>query len=479
VTPRILIHAAAAATVMIAVSAAQMSAFGSLVGTSGGPAQAMPGDVVATVTAGEDISAHYVLLVDTSGSMAAESVYAQVSPAVSNLVQALPTTDLVSLIAFDVTPRQCGSGVLPAADGPGILACLPTEATGDYTDFGRALDAGISELEATDTAIRSLILISDGTQDPAPGSPYPSEGVADNPAWQDLAARATALGDVEAYALPISGNATGAEILGYVFATPEVLQVATAGDLGSALAQSGVKIRSREATLILAEDTTRGLDVDAAPLPTLDQAGAGWRIDVTSTSTFIPYTLTDLALTLSDGNIEVTGLPRSIRLEPGQSVTLRPQVRLATTGSGVRPATAGGGSGPASSPATTGATATSENPSTRAQLSATVQTEWEDALIALGLSNDQSLVEDVGAVKVDPPDAPATVTGEVVERSASGSAAAPDSGLQPLATAPTASAVSGPLRWILVGGVVMLIAAGLVSAAVLLRSRPRGDPASQ
>ncbi len=421
------------------------------------PAQTPLTEVLTTAGIDQNVVAHYVLLVDTSGSMATSGAYEQVVVAVNSLVAALPPTDLVSIIAFDVAPRQCGAGVIPAADVAALAACLPATPTGDYTDFGRAIDAGLSALSATDAAVKSVVLMSDGEQDPAPGSPYPREGVVDNPAWRDLAARAATVPSVEAFALPLLGSTASAEILGYAFASPDILQVAAPAEISGVLARTIDAVRTQRAATALTADLDRTITIDTQRAP--------WQITLTSTAQFVPYVLTDLRLDTPDADIDVRGLPSSVTLDPGGSIVLRPRATWAT---------------PPESTATSGA-GTARPATTVVRLAATVSSPWDSAVTQLGLSVVPTIEVDAGRLAADDVDQPATASTASAAASEPASGGDPDQSLpgggvpdgEPMsATAPTADAVTGPLRWGLLAVAALFVVAGAIAAIAVSRTRP-------
>lgn len=333
----------------------------------------VPVDEVLEALPLDDVPGLVVFVVDTSGSMGERGLYPAVKSAVAATARELSPADRVSVITFDVAPRVCAAGVVRARQTTAIMKCLPDRAVGARTDFGRALDAAVAVLESDRSAVRSLVLISDGRQDPAPGSPYPNAGVTAG-AWKALATRARALDGVSAYALPLAGDEGAAEALGWVFGTPRTLLATGPGDVAKALGLPRRAVQESKARQLLAPDVAESFSVDAVATPSPEPGRAvGWELTVTSPSRHVPYTLTELGIRSSGGDpLEVAGLPESVRLAPGESVTLRPTIGLD-----------GAPAGPVD-----------------VTFSATVGTEWASALNDLDVVPPTSLGQPLGSITV-------------------------------------------------------------------------------
>ena len=121
-------------------------------------------------------AADLVLLVDTSGSMSTppNAPYPGTLRAYRSFVSAASDSDFLSVVTFDVNADQRFSGSLR---GPGralALSALPPVATGASTDIGAALAAALERLNRPDSNdVQILLVLTDGLNDPGPGSVYP------------------------------------------------------------------------------------------------------------------------------------------------------------------------------------------------------------------------------------------------------------------------------------------------------------------
>src|SRR6266545_2984088 len=102
----------------------------------------------------DTVPADYVLLIDTSRSMDQAGLYGPVRRSLRTLLDALDSSDHVSLITFDAHPTLRYSGTATAESGP--LQRLPAAATGASTDIGAAIGAGLRELERPYSRLRRV-----------------------------------------------------------------------------------------------------------------------------------------------------------------------------------------------------------------------------------------------------------------------------------------------------------------------------------
>jgi hypothetical protein len=378
------------------VAAAVAAAALALAPAGAGPRQVPLDEVLATLPLAEAGPALYVLAVDTSGSMQESGAYPAVAAAITDVVGALEPTDQVSVITFDVAPRQCGAGIFPASDQAAIAACLPPVADGTYTDVGRAFEQVLTVLESTPAAVRTVVLVSDGAHEPGPGSAYPAGAAEGGPGWQALAERARAVPGVSAWSLPLSGADDGAASLGAVFPSPTVLQAASPTDVRAALDVPPAAARRAEARSILAPDTAAGVDVDAVAPPAVGADPVTWELTLSSPASRVPWTVRDLALDAGPG-VEVEGLPPAVDLAPGEAVTVTATLRP------------------------TGAAAPGGSP---ARLRGSLTSEWSDALAELELDVPGDVTAALGTVEVLPAPAPAPGTVSLPPAARWGAAAA-------------------------------------------------------
>lgn len=348
-------------------------------------------DVVASLPLGTADGADpvlYVVAVDTSGSMQESGAYPAVATAITDLVGGLDPQDQISVITFDVAPRQCGPGVFAAADAEAVTACLPPAATGEYTDVGRAFEQVLAVLEGTPAALATVVLVSDGVHQPGPGSPYPADGSAEDPAWRALADRADTLPAVAAYALPLATadgtEGDGAAVLGAVFGSPTVLRADSPADVRAALDVPVAAARTARTRALLEPDVAAGIEVEAAPAPTVGTEPVEWPLTLRSPAAHVPWTVGDLGLDLGPA-VAVDGLPAAVELAPGQAVVLRPTLRA------------------------TGAAGSAADAPTLVRGSLT--TVWADALDELGLTTPTEVSATLDAVPVA--EVPAAAAGVV------------------------------------------------------------------
>lgn len=218
---------------------------------SGASAQQVSREDVYAALGVDQVPGDLVVLVDTSGSMAQDDLYGRVATALRPLLDTVAPADHVALITFDTAPAVRFSGRVEAGQSP--LSQLPPDATGQATDIGAAIGAGIDELARPDASdIATLVLLTDGRHDPPAGSAFPAET---GPAWEELRQRAaelTAQRRLRAYALELRAD-TDARLLKTVF--PDTTVVALPPDqLEGYLGRVREQARADKARALLAAD---------------------------------------------------------------------------------------------------------------------------------------------------------------------------------------------------------------------------------
>ncbi|MGW9430015.1 vWA domain-containing protein [Streptomyces decoyicus] len=270
-----------------------------------------------------DQSVDYVVLVDTSGSMKAKGRYDTVRSTLRTFLGGLARTDHVALITFDDRPeaRYIGS----AGDPAKIVARLPKAPDpAGGTDLGAALDQGLRELERTDAArVASVVMLTDGRHDPPAKTGYPTSSGA---AWDALRKRAEALGkrtELAGYAVPLGSGATGADRLGAVVENTLVLRPGSIQDLGAYLQRAGDSTRARSAARLLAEDRGKGVTASwkAAGVHDLTDGPATAFVTFRSATAHVPLTVSGARVSVDGVPLGVTGVPKRLTLEPGESRT--------------------------------------------------------------------------------------------------------------------------------------------------------------
>ncbi|MFG2552087.1 VWA domain-containing protein [Streptomyces sp. NPDC048581] len=270
-----------------------------------------------------DQPADYVVLVDTSGSMAAKGRYNTVRSTLRTFLDGLSPADHVALITFDNRPEARYVG--PAGDADKIVSRLPKAPNPvGGTDIGAALDRALSELERTDAlGIASVVLLTDGKHEPPRGTEYPKSSGAP---WDALRKRADAIGDrteLAGYALPLGSGATGADLLGDVVRNTQVLRPEGIDDLGAYLERAGDSTRARAAAQLLAEDKGKGVTASWTDTRVRDLTGGSATASITfrSATRHVPLTVSDVRVFV-DGvgeQLDVTGVPKQLTLKPGES----------------------------------------------------------------------------------------------------------------------------------------------------------------
>ncbi|MFI7131126.1 hypothetical protein ACIBQ1_35945 [Nonomuraea sp. NPDC050153] len=311
--------------------------------------------------------ADYIVLLDTSGTMGSRQE--DVKDQLKGLLKAKGEQDGVTLVRFDRRPYH--RSVLETDKD---VDALPTP-SGEYTDIGRALEWVVRYLRDHPSRLTAVMLVSDGIQEPAPGSPY---GSANGPAWVKLRDQAAELKPQPLlYTFPLGGADVRRhqdEIVERVF--PENAQILDPRQSRSARKDLSVvrddSLRA-EARRRVAADLKRGVAATwKQPDVRLDPAqGTGTlTLDVRSRTEALPLELGAVEVVVSDGKERVTGrstLPSPIRIEPGRSVAVPIELSWAR-------------------PPLVRVQPVALDLSRTVQVSATVQTPWEGDLGLLGLS---------------------------------------------------------------------------------------------
>lgn len=274
-----------------------------------------------------DVATDYVVLLDTSGSMQDSGRYDDVKDSLRTFVDGLRAIDQVTLITFATVPEVVHSG--SAEEAADAIDDMPDTPEGGPTDIGKAIEEGFDSLERTGHApLGAVVLLTDGIDNPPANSAY-----ADDEAWDLLAERGKELADhVSGYAIPLSSNESGASTLREVLPTV-VLRMTSARDLGAYLGQLADRVRRTNATELLRPDLNTGVEVDwVKPLAGADVAEPlKWTVRVRSRSAHVPLEITGLRVAVTGVEADVTGLPDTLTLAPGESVELTLTVHAVQT----------------------------------------------------------------------------------------------------------------------------------------------------
>ncbi len=387
---------------------------------SAAPAQVPLADVLATLKVAPKPS-DYVILVDTSGSMTQDGRYDKVKTALLAMLKALQPTDRVALVTFDSAAKVAFDG--PASTGAdAIVAKLPATPTGQRTDIGAGIDAGLKILEAANAKdLGAIALITDGKVD-APGSPYADPA---SPAWAALKTRADALAakhQVAAYALSLI-SVTDAALLHQPF--PSAVDIA-ADQFSARLSALQGELLKFQAAEALKPDLGRGVaaSITGIDWPNLPSSGTvSGTLKLTSAYQQIPATVTGLTLSAAGLPLTFDPLPADVALAPGASADLPVTVHI--------------GASAVASPGTPSSAASAAADNNTVTLTGTVTSPWQDVL-----------TQDLGLTFT--PKVTANATARITQQ-------------------PAAPAAGPAVQWPIVGGIAGL--AALVGVLLVARSR--------
>ncbi|MBN1192413.1 MAG: VWA domain-containing protein [Coriobacteriia bacterium] len=268
----------------------------------------------------DDLSADYVILVDTSGSMKGAK-YAQTKQALSTFLGAISPNDHISLVTFDVAPAIRYSG--PAGSSNAAAAQLPAEATGRMTDIGAAIETALDELERPDAAdVATIILLTDGVHEPPKGSAYPQ---VNGSAWDTLSQRAASHPErvIKAYSLGLEEK-TDAALLKSVF--PNASVVALPPDqLAPYLERVKEQTRIAKAQRILQGDLAGVVQVRFPPDSSfdMDEGSGSLQVELTSMLKYVPVAVEGLTVNVDGASVTAVVDPAgSVSLAPGETKSI-------------------------------------------------------------------------------------------------------------------------------------------------------------
>ena len=291
----------------------------------GGPAAAAPPapatlDEVYAALGVDRIPADYVVMVDVSGSMQQGGRYAAVKDSLRTFFAALAPDDQLTLGAFADSVQIVHQG--PAGRSPDKLVdLLPATATGAKTDIGAAIETTVNQLRRKDApGIATVVLLSDGEQDPPRGSAYPFDS---GYAWDQLTSAVSHLRktSLQAYAVPLAG-ATGARLLGKAFPNTQVLNLSSIDQLTSRLEQPKAAARAAKARSVLGDDPVRPVQVEWVGLRAIGAGRTVLTVRFRSATRHLPLTVTDISVRTGDSALHATARSKSVELPPGGTATV-------------------------------------------------------------------------------------------------------------------------------------------------------------
>lgn len=189
-------------------------------------------DLVSTYDVG-NVPADLLVVVDTSSSMSTDGKpppWNGVVRGYGALVDAVGPSDRLGLITFDSTAaiRLDPTTIKTARDRRIARGQLPSQADGQSTDIGSALEAAVGRLSRGGAAeIQTLVFITDGKHQPPSNSNYPSTF---GPRWQILKKRAGQLtesrrGRLNVYGWETGGGDTDIALVKNVFPDAQILAI--------------------------------------------------------------------------------------------------------------------------------------------------------------------------------------------------------------------------------------------------------------
>jgi len=306
-----------AATVLILVLLALMTGL-----VPAGRAAAEPSslDEIYRTLGVDDVSADYVVLIDTSLSMNEGNLYAGVRESLRQFFAALAPEDMLTLISVSDSARLIWEGKAGTAPDD-ITAKLPPAPTGNFTDLGTGIEAAVAALETRlNNPIASVVMLTDGQHDPPPRSGYPyTEGYA----WQRLAQRAALLEQqITPYAIQLRG-VNGAATLRRVFPSARIVSPDAIDQLTAKLSEPKAAVKAAKARGVLGADPRSTVLVEWPA--SLDSAGGFVRLR--STSRYLPLEVSGLRIDTGSPGLHIDVPSGPFTLAPGASTVVPVSVR--------------------------------------------------------------------------------------------------------------------------------------------------------
>lgn len=296
----------AAAVLLIAMSALPAAA------------EADPTRAEILASLGSDkVPADYVVLLDTSGSMAQGNRYITAVQALGGLFEALPHGGPDRALHL----RQHNGSAVPGAESAhaaDLLGKLPAapDPSGS-TDLGQAMSVALQELGRDGAAqVANVVIITDGAHDAPPGSPYADQKA---PAWETLRQQAKKRSGqaLSVYAVPLGDGTSGAAVVKSVFDGAIVLAPADVQNLREYLNRSKTKVTMDKARTVLGQDIGKSLDAkwDIRPV---DGGNARVVVTLTSKMTNVPLEVGNVRMDAGAARVDIE--PQQHVIEPGKSI---------------------------------------------------------------------------------------------------------------------------------------------------------------
>jgi len=290
------------------------------------PTPAKSADVVKALALPNEPT-DFVVLVDASSSMSKRT--GAVRAELAELMTIMEPTDRLALFTYDtsVTARYRG---LVGDQGVQALSSLSRVKVG-WSDQGAAINAGIDELARDGANPQAVVvMITDGRPDPGPGSDYQSE---QGKAWRDLIEngnRLAAQRPIASYLISLDRSAD-AQMLSQVFPGTRTFSSSSALRQIKTITSDLDHLRAGR---MLGAELTAPIGVTWAG--DFASGSAGWlpiRISIRSPYAHVPVVVNKLSVAATGGlRAEVSALPSSIELAPGQVKNLDAQIQLSGDG---------------------------------------------------------------------------------------------------------------------------------------------------
>ncbi|MEU3461112.1 vWA domain-containing protein [Streptomyces sp. NPDC006733] len=263
-------------------------------------------------------TAHYAVLIDTSGSMESNGYYQRVLQVLPQFIGSLTVRDQVCLITFSSGAGDCS--LVSKSEAEQQLRNLPQHATGVGSNFGRAFKSALDGLRRAGADTAGVLLLSDAELNAPDDTSYKA---LDSSGWSQLRQEATSLPgspSVTGYGIPFGKGGDVATVLGTVL--PHVRMLDPVGkDLSAALDEARDDTRIREARTAVTADDGKGVAVTwpgAGPGVALSQ-GSEVHVRLTATTTSLPVHITGILLRgLPDDVIATHNLPEQADLKAGE-----------------------------------------------------------------------------------------------------------------------------------------------------------------
>ena len=280
----------------------------------------VPADEVYKALGVDEVAASYVIAVDTSGSMRAGNLYADVRTSLRQFFAALAPNDLVSLVTFADGARLIWQGQAGRAPDD-LVAKLPAAPGGQHTDIGAGITKAVEVLEGQrEIGVAGVVLLTDGQHEPPSGSEFP---FAEGYAWTQLKRRGAALPQrITSFAIQLRG-ANGAGLLRTVLPQTEVLNPSGVGRLVDRLATAKAAVRAEKARDLIESDLSGGVVVEwPAGLGGIAAGTNQFALTLRATTAKTPIEVSGLTVRSDSPAVRAEVRAGSVVIPPGATATV-------------------------------------------------------------------------------------------------------------------------------------------------------------